>query len=250
MKYRIVPVKNIGKLATAGKALIDRGLGMPGMGMVWGHTGYGKTTAITWFINQCNGVYVRALAAWSPTAMLRAILRELDIEPIRQHCSVMVEQIVRALAESGRPLFIDEADYVVEDRKMVETLRDLHDMSSVPVVLIGMAGIQRKIHNRQQLTGRIAQWVEFGPCDLDDARAIAEDCCEVTVEEDLLTQLHRKSSGAIRLLVVGLARIESRARALGLDRIGLSQWKKGEDFFIGDAPRISGGDQGGMKKAA
>ena len=70
MKYKILPTKNISRMRTAGDALLNRSPGMPGMGLIWAPTGYCKTTAATWFINQVNGVYVRALRLWSPKAML------------------------------------------------------------------------------------------------------------------------------------------------------------------------------------
>lgn len=237
MRYQMVPVKNVSRLSEAGHALLNRAPGMPGLGLVYGETGYGKTTAVTWFVNQCRGVYVRALATWSPAAMLGSILKELDLAPRLVSCSRMTEQIIEELAVSGRPLFVDEADYIVDNKKMTETLRDLHDMASVPVVLIGMAGIQRKISLRQQFSGRIAQWVEFKPCDMADARALARALCEVEVEEDLLSHLQHAASGSARLLVVGLARIEQSAKVRGLTKIGPDQWKRGDDFFLGDAPR-------------
>jgi DNA transposition AAA+ family ATPase len=236
MRYKMVSVKNVTRLSEAGDALLRRAQGMPGMGLIWGQTGYGKTTATTWFVNQCHGVYVRALATWSPGTMLGTILRELDMNPRATNCARMVEQIVEQLAVSGRPVFIDEADYVVESKRMTETLRDLHDLASVPVVLIGMAGIQRKIALRQQFSGRIAQWVDFKPCDFEDATALARELCEVTVEEDLLARLQKAAAGSARLLVVGLARIEQSAKARGLGSISNSQWKHGDNFFLGDAP--------------
>jgi DNA transposition AAA+ family ATPase len=116
---------------------------------------------------------------------------------------------------------------------MVETLRDLHYMASVPVVLIGMAGIHRKIQARKQVSGRLAEWVEFTPCDLDDARMLADGLCEITVDDDLLAALHKSTKGLARNLTVGLSRIEARGRRLGRDRMGLADWPKGEPFFVG-----------------
>lgn len=247
MNYKIVSVKNVTRLSNAGDALIDRGLGMPGMGLIWGHTGYGKSTAATWFVNRVHGVYVRAMATWTPSAMLGAILRELEASP-KGSCAQMAEVIVEKLAQSGRPLFIDEADYLVDNKRMTETLRDLHDLSTVPVILIGMAGIQRSLQHRQQLFGRIAQWVEFQPADLDDTRILADALCEVEVADDLLEQLYRAASvfkapgakvtgASVRLVVVGLARIEHYARTRGLESINSSQWRGGNEFFLGHAPR-------------
>jgi len=232
MRAKILDVKNVMRLRVAGNALLGRAYGMPGMGLVYGPTGAGKTTAITWYINQCNGVYVRAWAVWSPSAMLEAISSELDL-PKQRSLAAMAAAIVRKLEETGRPLFIDEADYVIDNKKMVETLRDLHDMATVPVILIGMEGIHRKIQQRKQVSGRLAQWVRFEPCDVEDARTLADGLCEIIVDDDLLETLHKKTRGLARNITVGLSRIETRGKKLGKDRMTLADWPKGEPFYVG-----------------
>jgi DNA transposition AAA+ family ATPase len=243
MRYRVVPVKNVSRLITAGDALLNRATGLPGIGLIWGPTGYGKTTAAAWFVNQCHGVYVRAMRMWAPKTMLTSIARELDIDVQGLHNAEMVDHIIRRLADTGRPLFIDEADYVVELRRLTDTLRDIHDMSSSPIILIGMHGVQKKIRGNEQFTGRIAQWVEFAGADLNDAHLLANTLAEVKIENDLLARLHAAASpkghaeaGAeIRRFVVGLSQIEQYARARGMDRIGLAEWSRGDQFFI-DSP--------------
>lgn len=246
MRYRIVPVKNVSRLKAAGDALIARAPGMPGMGMIWGPTGYGKTTATTWFVNQCHGVYVRAMALWSPKTMLGAIARELDLPGAKSaNNSELVEGIVLRLTEQGRPIFIDEADYVVEKSSLTNTLRDIHDLSTVPVILIGMHGIQKRIKGNEQLTGRIAQWVAFEGLDMEDASLLATLLVEVEIQDDLLARLHREAApkdagGAeVRRLVVGLSAIEGYARSRGLATIGAADWPKDRSFFLG-AP-VGGG---------
>lgn len=240
MKHRIVNVKNVARLSDAADALIDREIGLPGMGLIYGETGFGKTTAAAWLINQCHGVYVRCVATSTPSSLLGAILVELDLDMhAGANCARMVDAIVQKLARTGRPLFIDEADYVAEQKRLTDTLRDVHDLSTVPVILIGMAGIQRTLQRSPQIIGRIAQWVEFGPCDIDDARLLADQICEVRVHPDLLRRLHQKSGGSVRLLVVGLARIEQHARAKGLAAIGTGDWTGGDDFHLGRAPDLA-----------
>lgn len=247
MRYRTVPVKNVARLIDAGDALINRAAGLPGIGLVWGPTGYGKTTAVTWFINQCHGVYVRAMATWSPNAMLRAICQELNIEPKGSNAH-MVEAVIQGLALEGRPLFVDEADYVVERKLLTDTLRDIHDLSTAPVVLIGMHGIEKRIKGNPQFTGRVAQWVEFAGADLDDARLLADGLAEVQIADDLLARLHAAASpkgkqvetGAeIRRMVVGLGQIEHYARACGLGAMSTKEWPAGRDFFVGSAVEAS-----------
>lgn len=253
MRSSILPVKNISRLQAAGDALINRPIGLPGMGLIWGPTGYGKTTATTWFINQCHGVYIRAMRLWSPKSMLDAIARELDLDVRGRNNGEMVEAIIRRLAETGRPLFIDEADYIVEQRRLTDTLRDVHDLSTCPVVLIGMHGIEKRIRGNEQFTGRISQWVPFQGADIDDASLLASGLVEIGIGDDLLADLHAKASPAqgggaeIRRLVVGLANIEAHGRRRGMDRVSLADWPEGRDYFIG-APVAPG--RGAAKVAA
>lgn len=235
MLTKIVPVKNVTRLNDAGEALRRRPAGMPGMGLVHGETGYGKTTAVTWYSNRCNAAYVRATALWTPAAMMGKIAEELRIRA-RGSCAQMMDDIIDALALANRPLFVDEADYIVDSKRMTEALRDLHDMTTVPVVLIGMGGIDQRLSHRKQLTGRLMQDVRFQPLDLEDARSIANTLCEVAVADDLLERLHAQCGGSTRLLVVGLSRIEERAKSQGTDQISSAGWGKADAFFTGEAP--------------
>lgn len=234
MKSKIVLVNNVARLAEAGEALLHRAAGMPGMGLVHGETGYGKTTAVTWYVNRCNGVYVRAWATWTPSAMFSAILQELG-RTARGSCAQMMAEIIEALALSGRPLFVDEADYVVDSKRMCESLRDLHDMATVPVILIGMGGIDQRLAHRKQLTGRVLADVRFHPLEEPDAQKIAAEICEVKIEPELVAELNRKAAGSVRLTVVGLERVERWAKSQGIARASLKDWGK-RAFFTGEAP--------------
>ncbi len=236
MRYEIVPVKNVARLAEAGNALIQRPPGMPGMGLIHAPTGFGKSTASTWFVVRCHGVFVRALQTSSPMSLLGSIRRELDIEP-RGSCADTVGQIVVKLAETRRPLFIDEANYVVENKRLINTLRDIHDLSTVPVILIGKPDMPRKIAADEQLAGRIAQRVEFFPLDMDDATLMAERLCEVKVERELIERIHDAAGGSVRLIVVGLGAVESWAKTRGPGGGGKKEvlsrdWPKDRDFFL------------------
>lgn len=215
MKNILAPVKNVAALSAAYEDLANRDSGVPGMGLVYGYTGAGKTTTVCWQMNQCNAIYVRANATWTPSAMLGKVMGELGAEPLFRGGAAMVDFIAQHMAQDGRPLFVDEADYLLSNLKMLETLRDIHDISGQPVMLVGMDGIQKRITQRQQLARRISHWVEFKPADLEDAHILARSVCEVKVAEDLLSHLHTEAKGSMGLMVVGLSRIEGRARANG-----------------------------------
>lgn len=236
MRSKIVFTSNVARLTEAADALVNRAYGMPGMGLIEGHTGYGKTTAAAWLITRLNGAFVRALATTTPSSLLESICRELGIGKRASNVGT-VEDIVRRLAETGRPLFIDEADYLASQKRLIETLRDIHDLATVPVILIGMHGFRRKLTHLQQLTGRIAQWVEFTPSTMSDAKKLATELCEVRVRDDLVARLHQETAGSVRLIVVGLSHIESLARARGMAEIGIDEWPRSGEFFVGTAPR-------------
>jgi len=198
MRVKTLDIKNVARLKAAGDSLIQRCYGTPGMGLIYGPSGSGKTTATTWYINQCNGVYVRACAVWSPSAMLTAICRELNL-PKARSLSDMLDAIVAKLEETGRPLFIDEANHIIDKKILIETLRDLHDLSSAPVILIGMKDIHRNIQQRKQVSRRLAQWVRFEPCDVADTRKLADGLCEVMVKDDLLKAMKRRAGSSLPL---------------------------------------------------
>lgn len=239
MKSKIVPVKNIQRLSQAAEMLTNRAIGVPGIGIVDGETGAGKTTANAWLVNQVDGIYIRAKALWGagrsgPGGMLRAILHELDIEP-RGNSDRMLEDLVQALSSAKRPLFIDEADHLVRKEAIVETVRDIHDLSRQPVILIGYTGLDRKLAQYRQFTRRILQHVRFQPADFEDAQLMARSLCEVTIADDLLQRIHEKAQGSIGELTVGLANVEAYARNRNLAKISSADYGKKDDFFIGGA---------------
>lgn len=233
MKNRLAPVKNVAALQAAYETLATRDPGVPGMGLVHGETGAGKTTAVTWLMNRTNAIYVRAAATWTPSAMLGKVMNELGAELLARGASAMVDHITNAMAVDQRPLFVDEADYLLSNLKMLETLRDIHDISGMPVVLIGMAGIEKRLASRKQLLGRISQWVEFQPCDLEDAVTLARTVCEVAVDDELMAAVHAEARGSMRLMVVGLSRIEALAKAQGWSSVTAAQWGTRKLFLTG-----------------
>lgn len=240
MRSKIVPVSNVLRLSEAGSALLNRSVSLPGMGLIEGDSGLGKSTAITWLALKQNGIHVRAMATSTPRSLLQSICEELVIQP-RHSLINTINEIVRSLSESGRPLFIDEADYLVERKILVETLRDIHDMTQVPVVLIGMKGIGRKITVYPQLYNRIAQWVEFQPANFEDVRLLAKELVEVKVKDDLLRTLYQHSGGIVRLVVIGLNRIEQLAMSRGLAEIGQADWPATTELLLNTGPRKSAG---------
>lgn len=236
MKAKMAMTDNLQQFMTAVDNLINRPQGTEGMGLLWAEPGHGKSTAVGYVATALDGVFVRAVGCWTVTSMLGELCRELGGQRMLRR-SDMVEFIVKRLAEKPRPIFIDEADYLFNQFEMVDSLRDIYDMSGSPVILIGMEDIARKLQQHSRIARRITQWVEFAGLNFADARLVASDCCEVEVSDDLLTYLHAESCGNIGRIIIGLTRIERKAKMNGLNSIDRAAWQDGALFY--DQPAFS-----------
>ena len=223
MKSQLAVVKNVERLQDAFGSLESRHLELPGMALIYGYTGAGKTFAVTHMMTRFRGVFIRAWSTWTANNMLGAITRELGGSAIRWN-QPMVDFIVQELVRNERPLFVDEVNHIDNSGQMMHLLRDIHDTTGVPVVMISEETTPRKIARFPQIAGRIYESVEFKPLDLEDMHTLAEAVCEVEVADDLLKKLHRDTDGNMRMATDGLAKIERMARTNGIAKVTVQDW--------------------------
>jgi len=240
MKHKTAMTKDLRRFKQSVDDLLNRPTGTEGQGLLWGHPGLGKTTAVAYVCNQYDGIFVRALGCWTVTSMLGDLCRELGGHRMCRR-SDMVEYIVGELAKPGcapRPIFVDEADYCFRKFEMVDALRDIYDLSRCPVIMIGMEDIARQIKTNERVARRITQWVEFEGLDLFDTALVVEECCEVALSDDLLEYVHKETGANIGRVIIGLTRIEKFAKANGLTRITSAEWG-GQPLYF-DQPTFAG----------
>jgi DNA transposition AAA+ family ATPase len=226
MKHRMAKTKNMRRFLQATDDLLNRPQGTEGMGLLWGKPGEGKTTSVAYVCNVYDGIFVRAKGCWTVTSMLGDLCQELGGKRMLRR-SDMVDYIVHELTRDGRaprPIFVDEADYCFRQFEMVDSLRDIYDISGCPVILIGMEDIARRIRTNERIARRITQWIEFKGLDQDDTTLVARDCCEVELHADLVTHLHRETGANIGRIIIGLTKIEKVAQLNGLEHMNLAQW--------------------------
>lgn len=245
MRIEIVQTSNVARVMAMTNRLLDEGRVDERMGLLHGLPGQGKTKAITHAVTQFRGVYLRATKAWSMTTMLKALAEELYIEP-RGYRSQIQDGCVQALVEDPRPVFVDEADYLLQTGRtdMLDVLRDVYDLSGSPVILVGMEEIVHRIRKTgrwARFYRRITERVEFSGMPLADAQRVAGQLCEVEVEGalppgasvgdvdatgTLVERLYAEAEGSIGHYVPALARVERAARTNGLDRIDVALWDR------------------------
>ncbi len=222
---------NLAICQAALKRAMDRPGHLPGLVVHYGPSGWGKSTAAAYVANQTRAYYVEMRSSWTKKALLTAILKEMGIAPGKT-LSILTDQVCEQLALSGRPLIIDEMDYLVE-KKAVEIVRDLHDGSGGAILLIGMETLPQRLNMWEQFHGRILDFAPALPADMDDARELRDMYCTRTeVADDLLALIHEGSGGSVRRICVNLDRVQDEAARMGVRTIDRAAW--------GDRPLYTG----------
>lgn len=210
----IEDTKNIIALKQAMGALRERDAKIPGLGLICGKAGLGKTEAMKWYSSQNALPYLRAMAAWSLRYMLKEISYELGLET-EGGIPALIGQIKDELLAHPRLIIIDEADYLARAGKwhLLETLRDIHDLTSSPFVFIGEGNIKAKLAKKSRIGRRVSQVVEFQPLTIDEIALVTQDLTGLEIKDGVPERLMDITDGFFGFLMVALSKLERVARA-------------------------------------
>lgn len=196
---------------------------LPGICGFSGHSGFGKSTAAAYVAAKHQAEYIEVRSLWTKRSFLEHLVKLLGREP-RKTAAELLEQVVEGLARSGRPLLIDEFDNAI-DRGLVEIVRDIHEQTKVPVIIIGEEKLPLKIKRWERFDGRILSWVQAKPADVSDVVTLNNHYEPgVRIQEDFCIKLAQVSKGSVRRIVTNIEQIARFARTEGLKEIGLQEW--------------------------
>lgn len=220
------------------QALVDRvatrHLDLPGMATFYGPSGHGKSMAGQYVANSFDAVLVQCKSTWAKKDMCTAILRELGL-PGKGTINAMAETIAETLILEDRPLIVDEADFLVQKR-MIEILRDIHENSKAPVILIGEEAFPQKLRAWERIHNRMLDWVRADEGGLHELSLLARIYApHVKLHEDLQRRILEESAQNIRRICVNLNKVAEQAALGGLEEMSVSDWGK-RAFFTGEAP--------------
>ena len=217
MRKVFAKTRNVEVFLGAMARIMNRQEGIPGMALIFGEPGLGKTKTALWWIAQNDGIFIRTKKLMTGRWLLEEIVAELGEQPA-QRVSELFRQAQDQLLERPRPIFVDEADYLTHDVRVLETLRDLHDVTGVPVIFIGMDHADKKLARYKHLFDRFSEIVKFNPLDEKDIKMIAEQLCEVKLSDDAI-QYIASQANRFRRVLVWLYKAEAIARANSLKEI-------------------------------
>lgn len=231
----IAPLKNVTLFTETLERVQTRPSHLPGIALFYGFAGYGKTFSATYGANKHQAFYVEVGYSWSQTFFCDAILNEIGIQ-VKGTIPAKINKIIEHLASEDRPLIIDEADHIV-NKKYVDIIREIHDKSGVPVILIGEELLPAKIQEWERFHSRILDFVAAEPVSLQDIVYLARLYCpDVEIQQDLLEHLHKLSRGGVRRVAVNLEQIAEIARTSGANVIGKKNIPD-EKLFTGLTPQ-------------
>lgn len=231
------PLANVALTLGALSGAMNRPGHLPGLVVLYGPSGLGKSTAATVATTQLRAYYVQAKSSWTRKALYLSILKCMGIHPAKTIYE-MEEQVTGQLVMSKRPLIVDEADHLVA-KGSIEIVRDIYEGSSAAILLIGEENLPSNLARFERIHNRVLEWVPAQYADMDDARALRDLYCDKSeVADDLLELIHATSKGVVRRIVVNLERVQQAALLAGKARMDLAAWGS-QPLYTGDAPRRS-----------
>lgn len=214
MREVIIDTEAMTKFDAAVDEVTSAERGLSGFVLAHGQAGRGKSVAADRYHCARGGAYVRVWQGWTQTAFMQRLLFEVrgeNADMPRHTGNRCKEMIVQLLCDDRKPIFIDEADRLKIDR--IEDLRDIHEMTGAPIVLIGEEGIFGLLSERRRIWSRVAYEVKFGPVAPSEVSMYAMQAAGLDVPLPLATEIAKKTEGDFRLVRNMMLLLEKAAKA-------------------------------------
>ena len=100
--------------------------------------------------------------------------------------------VVKKLKQNPQIIFIDEIDYLINNYKTIETLRDMHDETNCPIIFIGMGLAHRKLERYKHLYDRFPEILKFEIFGVNDLSQIINQLSEIPFTPDTIEYILSK----------------------------------------------------------
>lgn len=210
MKNIFVKTKNVKSFIVLANKLKNTKNNAPKMGLVFGEPGLGKTNAILWWAIQQDALIITAKNGMTPRWLLKQLVSDLGEAP-KILVADLFEQAVVKLVENPRMIIVDEIDYLINNTRAIETIRDLHDETGIPILLVGMGAVDKKLSRYKHFFGRIVEIYRFIPFDFEDVKTIINTLSDVPFEDSAIEIVYQKSN-RFRQIVKIILKFENLAK--------------------------------------
>lgn len=214
MKQVFVKTQNVKNFIAIMDKLQNRPQGVPGMALVYGEPGLGKTQTAVWWAVHNNAVFIRSTNLMSGRWLLEELVEELGEVPYYRSADLF-KQVIRQLSEEPRPIIVDEIDYLISDSKAIETLRDIYDKTNNPIIMMGMGLADKKLMRYRHLYDRFSEILKFDAFTQEDVSSIITHMAEVEIT-DKAKKLIYSETNRFRQIVRIIGKAEQIAQSNGL----------------------------------
>lgn len=191
MRKIFVKTTNVKNFIGLVENLLNKPKNIPKMGLVYGEPGLGKSQTALWLACKYDAIYLRATNLMTGRWLLEEIAKEMDEIP-RYLTSDNFNLIVQKLKQKPQLIIVDEIDYLMNNLKTIEILRDIHDETICPIIFVGMGLSHKKLERYKHLFDRFSEIVKFETFSIQDLKQIFEQLSEVTVNIDAIEFIHKK----------------------------------------------------------
>ena len=209
MNKVFVRTKNVKKFVALMEEVKQLPANIPKIVLVFGEYGLGKSETIKWWTFKNDCIYVRANQGMTSRWLLSEIAEELGEEAF-WHIQDTFNLVEQKLKQNPKPLIIDEVDYLVTNN-VIEILRDLHDRTGCPMILVGMVNIDKKLSRYPHLKDRIYKAFKFEAYEKQDIKQILSELSEIQITNDGLEYL-ATGHNQFRQIVKLINKIEKLAK--------------------------------------
>lgn len=223
----IAPIATLDVVQATLVQLEQRRQGIPGIGVLYGPSGWGKTFATNSLANEARAYYVQMLSAWRSKDLLTKILAEMGLTHKSGTVSKLLDMVTEQLSASRRTLIIDEFDHAAKSDILIELTRDIYEGSQGSLLLVGEELLPRRLENWERFHSRVSAWAPAQRVSFDDAVKLTPIYCpDVEPTSDVLDKLVTLSKGSVRRVVTCLTAIHQHSQLYGLDQIGMAELAK------------------------
>ena len=224
MKNVFVQTTNVKMFSAVASNLVTVDSGVPGMALIYGKRGLGKTKTAIWYAARNASVYVRAKRKWTATWLMEELCVELQLAPVRSF-RVMFQEVCATLMAEPKLILIDEVDLISAD--VLETIRDIHDITGTPIILIGMEKVKQRLIRFAALYDRLLYVRKFGPLSTKDIQLATGELMDgIAVDPDVLEMIRENTNGNFRKSIVYLKSLERGAKANNVRRVTMDRVKE------------------------
>ena len=191
MRKIFVKTNNVRNFIGVVENLQNKPKNIPKMGLVYGEPGLGKSQTALWLACKYDGIYIRASNLMTSRWLVEEIVREMDELP-RYLTSDNFNVVISKLIQKPKIIFVDEIDYLMNNYKSVETLRDIHDKTDCPIIFVGMGLAHRKLERYKHLYDRFSEIVKFKTFGVNDIAQIINQLAEIQFTPEAIEYIHKK----------------------------------------------------------